>query len=205
MGRHHSRTGALSEEQGQAVVFVLLMLVAVIAVVGFVIDVGHAYQAQRSLPGAADAAALAGAQQLPDPVLAQQTAQQYGSTAAGKNHITDVNVNEQVSTSCNATIPGCSPVNMVSVNEDATVPTFFSKIVGVNSFNVHVHAAACSPCGASPVDIMLVLDRTGSMCQDSLGRDQHPTCPDMNNAKDGLRTFLSYFDPTMSHVGQKLP
>jgi hypothetical protein len=201
MGRHHSRTGALSEERGQAVVFVLLMLVAVIAVVGFVIDVGHAYQAQRSLQGAADAAALAGAQQLPDPVLAQQTAQQYGSTATGKNHITDVNVTEQVSTSCNATIPGCSPVNMVSVNEDATVPTFFSKIVGVNSFNLHVHAAACSPCGARAVDIMLVLDRTGSMCQDSNGVDQHPTCPDMNNAKDGLRTFLSYFDPTMAHVG----
>jgi Flp pilus assembly protein TadG len=201
MGRHHSRTGALSEEQGQAVVFVLLMLVAVIAVVGFVIDIGHAYQAQRSLQGAADAAALAGAQQLPDPVMAQQTAQQFGSTATGKNHITDVNVTEQVSTSCNATIPGCAPVNMVSVNEDATVPTFFSKIVGVDSFNVHVHAAACSPCGARAVDIMLVLDRTGSMCQDSLGRDQHPTCPDMNNAKDGLRTFLGYFDPSMAHVG----
>jgi Flp pilus assembly protein TadG len=201
MGRHHSRTGAISEEHGQAVVFVLLMLVAVIAVVGFVIDVGHAYQAQRSLQGAADAAALAGAQQLPDPVLAQQTAQQFGSTATGKNRITDVNVTEQVQTSCNATIPGCSPVNMVSVNEDATVPTFFSKIVGVNSFNLHVHAAACSPCGANAVDIMLVLDRTGSMCQDGSGRDQHPSCPDMNNAKDGLRTFLSYFDPSMAHVG----
>ena len=48
---------------------------------------------------------------------------------------------------------------------------------------------------------MLVLDRTGSMCQDSRGQDQHPTCPDMNNAKDGLRTFLGYFDPNMAHVG----
>lgn len=201
MGRHHSRTGALSEEQGQAVVFVLMAMVAVIAVVGFVIDIGHAYEAQRSLQGAADAAALAGAQQLPDPVLAQQTAQQYGSTASGKNHITDVAVTEQIATSCNATIPGCSPVNMVSVNENATVPTFFSKIVGVNSFNLKVHAAACSPCGANAVDIMLVLDRTGSMCQDSLGRDQHPSCPDLNNAKDGIRTFLGYFDPSMAHVG----
>ena len=50
MGRHHSRTGALSEEHGQAVIFVMVFMVAVIAVVGFVIDVGHAYQAQRSLP-----------------------------------------------------------------------------------------------------------------------------------------------------------
>jgi hypothetical protein len=201
MGRHHSRTGALSEQQGQAVVFVVMMMVAVIAVVGFVIDIGHAYQAQRSLQGAADAAALAGAQQLPDPTLAQQTAQQFGSTAAGKNHITDINVTEQVSTSCNATIPGCSPVNMVSVNEKGTVPTFFSKIVGVNSFDLHVHAAACSPCGAKPVDIVLVLDRTGSMCEDSSGRDTHPNCADLNAATNGIRTFLGYFDPGLAHVG----
>jgi Flp pilus assembly protein TadG len=200
MGRHHSRTGALSEEQGQAVVFVLMAMVAVIAVVGFVIDIGHAYQAQRSLQGAADAAALAGAQQLPDPTLAQQTAQQYGSTAAGKNHITDMSVTEQISTSCNATIPGCAPVNMVSVTERATVPTFFSKIVGVNSFDLHIQSAACSPCGAKQVDIMLVLDRTGSMCQDSAGRSD-PSCTDLNNAKAGIRTFLGMFDPNMAHIG----
>jgi Flp pilus assembly protein TadG len=200
MGRHHSRTGALSEEQGQAIVFVVMMLVAVIAVVGFVIDIGHAYEAQRSLQGAADAAALAGAQQLPDPTLAQQTATQFGSSATGKNHITDMAVTEQVLTSCNATIPGCSPVNMVSVNERATVPTFFSKIVGVNSFDLNVHAAACSPCGANAVDIMLVLDRTGSMCQDSAGRAD-PSCADLNNAKTGIRTFLGFFDPTMAHIG----
>jgi Flp pilus assembly protein TadG len=200
MGRQDSRTGALSEEQGQAVVFVLLMMVAVIAVVGFVIDIGHAYQAQRSLQGAADAAALAGAQQLPDPTLAQQTAAQFGSSATGKNRITDISVTEQIATSCNATIPGCAPVNMVSVDERATVPTFFSKIVGVNSFNVKVHAAACSPCGAKPVDIVLVLDRTGSMCQSSNGA-YDPACTDLNNAKAGIRTFLGYFDSSMAHVG----
>jgi Flp pilus assembly protein TadG len=201
MGRHHSRTGALSDEHGQAVVFVMVFLVVVIALVGFVIDVGHAYQAQRSLQGAADAAALAGAQELPDPAAAQQLAQQYGSSAAGKNKISDVAVTEQVTTSCNATIPGCAPVNMVSVDEKATVPTYFAKIIGVNSFSLNVHAAACSPCGSKPVDIVLVLDRTGSMCQDGNGNDQHPTCPDMNNAKNGLRTFLQYFDPNLAHVG----
>jgi hypothetical protein len=89
---------------------------------------------------------------------------------------------------------------MVSVNEIATVPTFFSKIVGVNSFDVHVHAAACSPCGAKAVDIMLVLDRTGSMCQNSSGASD-PSCTDLNNAKAGIRTFLGYFDSTMAHVG----
>jgi hypothetical protein len=200
MGQHHSRTGALSEEHGQAVVFVLLMLVAVIAVVGFVVDVGNAYKTQRSLQSAADAAALAGAQQLPDSTTAVATAGQYGSSAAGLNRINGVSVTEDVTTSCNVSIPGCSPVNMVNVDEHATVPTFFSKIIGVNSFNVHAHSAACSPCGARQVDIMLVLDRTGSMCQDSSGRPD-PACTDLNNAKAGIRTFLGFFDPTMAHIG----
>src|SRR3954462_3991775 len=118
MGRHHSRTGALSDEHGQAVVFVMVFLVVVIALVGFVIDVGHAYQAQRSLQGAADAAALAGAQELPDPAAAaphpaatRRLAKQCGSRAEGKKKISDVPATEQVRRSCNATIPGCAPVN----------------------------------------------------------------------------------------------
>jgi Flp pilus assembly protein TadG len=199
MGRHHTRTGALSEEHGQAVIFVVVFLVAVIGIIGFVVDIGHAYQAQRSLQGAADAAALAGAQALPDANAAQTTAKQYGSSATGKNQITDVNVKETVTTSCNTTIPGCSPVNMVSVDEAATVSTYFSKIVGVDSFNVKVHAAACSPCGAKPVDIMIVLDRTGSMCTNA--QNQNDGCVDLNNAKAGIRTFLGFFDSSMAHVG----
>jgi hypothetical protein len=80
------------------------------------------------------------------------------------------------------------------------VPTFFSKIVGVNSFDLHVHSAACSPCGAKPVDIVLVLDRTGSMCENSAG-SLDASCTDLNNAKAGIRTFLGYFDSTTAHVG----
>jgi hypothetical protein len=47
---------------------------------------------------------------------------------------------------------------------------------------------------------MLVLDRTGSMCQDSLGKAD-ASCTDLNNAKAGLTTFLSYFNPAVAHVG----
>jgi hypothetical protein len=205
MGHQHSRTGALSDnrlagERGQTVVFVLLLLVAVIGVVGIVIDIGYAYRTQRALQSAADAAALAGAQQLPDPTSATQTAQQYGTSAVGFNKIANVAVTEQVTTSCLATIPGCLPVNEVSVKETASIPTFFSQILGVKSFSVHVGATACSPCGSQPEDIMLVLDRTGSMCQDSLGKAD-PSCADLNNAKAGLKTFLNYFNPAVAHVG----
>ena len=74
------------------------------------------------------------------------------------------------------------------------MPTFFSKVLGFNSFKIKVKATACSPCGSRPVDVMLVLDRTGSMCQDSSGAND-PACTDLNNAKAGIRTFLTLLRP----------
>jgi hypothetical protein len=47
---------------------------------------------------------------------------------------------------------------------------------------------------------MLVLDRTGSMCQDHNGNND-PACTDLNNAKVGIRTFLGYMDSSLQHVG----
>jgi Putative Flp pilus-assembly TadE/G-like/von Willebrand factor type A domain len=200
MRRSHLRTSATFDEAGQAIVFVVVAMIALIAVVGLVVDIGYAFRTQRALQAAADASALAGAQQLPDPAQATQTAAEFGASTVGKNQITNVSVNEQVLTSCVATIPGCSPVNAISVSEAATVPAFFAKILGFASFKVHANATACSPCGSKPVDIMLVLDRTGSMCQDSTGKAD-PSCADLNNAKAGIKTFLDYFDPVQAHIG----
>jgi von Willebrand factor type A domain len=47
---------------------------------------------------------------------------------------------------------------------------------------------------------MAGLDRTGSMCQDSSGAND-PTCFDLNNAKPGIRTFLSFMDKSVDAVG----
>jgi hypothetical protein len=193
------RTSATFDEAGQAIVFVVVAMIALIAVVGLVTDIGYAFRTQRALQAGADASALAGAQQLPDPGLAAQTAQEFGASSTGKNQITNVAVNESVLTSCVATIPGCSPVNAISVSETATVPAFFAKILGVASFKIHAKATACSPCGSKPVDIMLVLDRTGSMCTDA--NNNNDGCVDLNNAKAGMRTFLGFFDPLTAHIG----
>ena len=48
---------------------------------------------------------------------------------------------------------------------------------------------------------MVVLDRTGSMCQKSNGADDHPQCTDMGFAKTGIGTFLGFMDPDLDHVG----
>ena len=207
MRRSLLRTSATFDEAGQTIVFVVVAMIALVAVVGLVTDIGYAFRTQRALQAGADASALAGAQQLPDPALAAATATDFGATTTGKNKIANVTVTEQVLTSCVTTIPGCtvgSTVNAISVDEKAAVPAFFAKILGFSSFNVHAKATACSPCGSKPVDIMLVLDRTGSMCQDSAGNTDPgapSNCTDLNNAKAGIKTFLGFFDPGTAKIG----
>jgi hypothetical protein len=188
-------------ESGQILVFVAIFLAAVIGLSAFVIDLGYAYYAQRTLQASADAAALAGAQQLPDQNAAVTTAKQYGTQPGGKNSSSKLsNVDEVVSTRCLASVPGCNPVNAVSVQETGHVSTFFVRFFGISTLNVHVRSTACSPCGVKPLDIMLVLDRTGSMCQNSAGQND-PTCFDLNNAKTGIKTFLNFFDPSIDWIG----
>ena len=56
----HSRS-----ERGQSLVIVLIFMTALIGMAAAVIDVGSWYRADRKLQANADAAALAGAQELP--------------------------------------------------------------------------------------------------------------------------------------------
>ena len=95
---------------------------------------------------------------------------------------------------------GGDPANAVVAEESAQVPTFFARVLGVSSFNVKAKATACSYCGVKPLDIMVVVDRTGSMCMDHNGNND-PACTDMNKEKAALKEFLSFLEPARQRVG----
>ena len=59
---------------------------------------------------------------------------------------------------------------------------------------VGAKATACQPCGAKPLDIMIVLDRTGSMAEGG-------TPNKLANAKSGIMTFLNFLDAGTAQVG----
>jgi hypothetical protein len=68
-------------ESGQVLVFVAVIVVVLVGMAALVIDVGSWYQAQRHLQTAADAAALAGAHELPTRQSdAKLIAEQYAQT-----------------------------------------------------------------------------------------------------------------------------
>ncbi len=202
---HARRHPAWAEESGQVLVLAAVSMVMLLAVAGFALDIGHAYLVQRQLQAGVDAAALAGAQHLPVAAEVVPVAHDYGPSSGEKNATTTVtSATTTVTMRCVQSAPGCQQAsgnyNAVRVDSVAPVRTLFGRVIGINSITVRATATACSPCTAKPLDIVIALDRTGSMCQTG-GGTPDPSCTDLNNAKSGIRTFLGYMDPNIDSVG----
>ena len=199
-------------QAGQTLPLVVIFMMAIIGLAGMVIDLGNLERCRAQMQAAADAAATAGANELmqSSPTNAhagEDTAREYGMSSAGKNQVAGIDtqtVSEQITTGCDTTYSPCSVTdtgpNTVTVHEDADVPTFFLGMFGFRSFRVSVDAEACGPCGgASPHDIMLVLDHTGSMSGTSDSSNHHSK---IQNLKDALLLgLLPGLSPTLDRVG----
>ncbi len=178
-------------EQGQVLILLVLSMVVLIGMAALVVDVGMGWYARRQLQATVDAAALAGAQNLPDPNAAMATAQDY----FGRNPVHGVSaIADTVVTKCVTTAPGCSPSNAIVVTATARADTFFARVLGIDSWTVGAKATACQPCGGKPLDIMIILDRTGSMLQGG-------TPNKITNAKAGINTLIGFFDPGTVNIG----
>jgi hypothetical protein len=197
MARTHGKHVA-----GQTLPLVVVFMFTLLIFAGLVLDLGNAYRVKHALQASADAAAAAGAGQLtmsypPDTGGAASAARKYGSESGGVNPIPGVpsgNVSESVNVDCETQAGyNCTNgyPNTVTVDETATVPTYLLKLLGFDTITLKAHAQACSPCGGIPLDVMIVLDRTGSM------QDNNK----LVNAKAGIKAFLSTMDPSMDNVG----
>jgi hypothetical protein len=188
-------------ERGQILPIVAVALVGLLGIAAFSIDVGYAYFAKRQLQAATDASALAGAQDLPAGSTAISTAISYASANSPSNlpaftftYDLKCTTTAIIATGCTSTV---NP-NELLVTGSGSTDTWFAGIFGVKHFNITAHANACSPCSSTPVDIVIALDRTGSMC-DTL--DSGNFCRDLDNAKDGIQTMLKILNPPYAQIG----
>lgn len=118
-------------ERGQAFVFTVVAMTAMLGMAAFVLDVGSWFRADRKIQAAADAAALAGAQALPeDPGLAVGLAQEY-------TELNDAPLPDGVEFSAKY-----ASNDTITVTLSETAPGFFSKVLGIDSAVVHAKAAA---------------------------------------------------------------
>jgi hypothetical protein len=119
-------------ESGQAIVVMVLFMGVLLAVGAAVLDVGAWYRADRKLQATADAAALAGAQGLPD---SQAEAHSLALGYADKNGGGVVSAGVTFSTTV---VPG----DTIKVHAQKPMPGFFSKVFGIASVNVGADAKA---------------------------------------------------------------
>jgi Flp pilus assembly protein TadG len=123
--RSRSSRRRLRNESGQTLVIFVLFLPVLIGFAALVLDVGNWYAQKRFVQNAADAAVLAGAQDLPNTSAAQAQAQDYVTRNGGG--VTNV------------TFPTSTKIR---VTVTRNVPTYFAKIFGLSSVNVAAKAVA---------------------------------------------------------------
>jgi len=120
------------DQRGQAFVVTVLMITSLLGLTALVLDVGSWFRAHRQLQATADAAALAGAQALPDdPGNASSLANDYA--AKNTSGLQGVTVNLSQTYVSNDTI---------RVHVAKPAEGFFSKIFGINSVNEGASATA---------------------------------------------------------------
>jgi hypothetical protein len=120
------------DERGQSAVLAVVFLAALLGMSAAVLDVGSWFRADRRAQATADAAALAGAQALPDdPAAARSLALDYadrnGDSLAGGN------------VSLSSTL---GPNDTIHVEFTRPAPGFFSKVFGIASVDVGAEATA---------------------------------------------------------------
>jgi Flp pilus assembly protein TadG len=187
----HTEGTARRTTSGQTLPLVVVFLLTLLLFCGAVIDIGNAYRVKQALQASADAAVAAGAGNLPNTAAASAAAHNLSAESSAKNRIVGIpNVTANITMDCSTSANFCNPANTVHITETANIPTYFLRLIGINTITESVHAQACSPCGGLPLDVMIVLDRTGSMSGTKL-----------SNAKAGVLSFLSGMDPTIDNVG----
>ncbi|HEY5539831.1 MAG TPA: pilus assembly protein TadG-related protein [Coriobacteriia bacterium] len=124
----------LHNDSGAVAVIVALMMVVLVGVAALVVDMGSLYVERRKMQTAADAAALAGVQELPgDPTEARRIAAAYVS----------VNASEATGVSISFPPGGNVANDTILVTVDTPeAPLFFARIWGQSSAPVAASAAA---------------------------------------------------------------
>jgi hypothetical protein len=120
-----------SDQRGQVFAFTAISMVALLGMSAFVLDVGAWFRADRQIQSVADAAALAGAQKLPDdPGAAIALAKDY-ATRNGGPAPTSVTVTKTKGTN-----------DTIVVEMNAQTPGVLSGVFGVEAVDIGAHAAA---------------------------------------------------------------
>lgn len=197
---------ACGNQRGQVLPLVALLMTVLLGMAGLAVDVGLAYVSSRELQASTDAAALAGAHDLPN-TSATTTATSYSGVAGNKNAQANLpNVTmvsgypklECLSTLTNEAIPCVAPANAnaIVVKQQVNVATGFARVFGFNSFSLTATAtAAMRGSSVGPYNVVIIVDTTQSMNNNDNDSGSNCTNSRISCALSGVQTLLSGLQP----------
>ena len=162
----------LRDESGQVLVLVAAAMLGFIAMTAFVVDVGAWFHQQRATQATVDAAALAGAQALPDRTAATNLAVAYGAKNGAGGTISASNVSVTTTYGPN--------YDTIKVTKAQQSDDFFGKVLGVSFVTVHAKATAMvgAPSEAiyvAPIVVSILHpDITGARCNQQIAGQSNP-------------------------------
>lgn len=171
----------LGNKRGGVLVFVAVGMLTTLVMAGLAIDVGRGYVLKSHLSRAADAAALAAARSLREGTT---EAQQRALSVAAANGVVPGQGTASISLSF-----GTNEFDeqTVSVTASQDTPTLLMRLIGEEEMEVQSRAVAAVP----PVDLILVLDHSGSLGQAGAWDD----------LQDAVRQFVRHFDDNIDQMG----
>jgi hypothetical protein len=183
------------------------MVIAFMSIAAFSVSIGSTYIQQHELQAATNAAALAGAQALPNATAAINAAK-YGSSSGENNsnsYLPGVTMAsgypklECLTTLVNLGVACVAPTNAnaIQVQQQLTVPILFGGLFGGKSTTTLTATATASARGSGgavePYNVAIIVDATASMSDtdsDSLCSSTRMSC-----AFQGVRVLLQALSP----------
>jgi hypothetical protein len=156
-------------EKGQILILVTIGFVLLGIFTGLVIDMGRGYLMNARLQRVVDAASIAAANALKGQVANQALAEKAARDAAEMNGFTCCSAGSDLLIDyVPKNVGGGADVLFVQITGNSSVPTTFSRLlnlVSAGDFNTLAVAAFAEAGPERPVDLMMVLDRSGSMTE----------------------------------------
>jgi len=173
----------LKSVRGQTGVVIAASMSGMIVLGGVSVEIGHIYYAYELLVASTNAAALAGANAMPDITQATTYVTDYSvgsgqlnatpflqSTSITPNFFCSSTVSGSLDVGCGAPPSGegsctnSSTCNALAVTQKAKVPLWFGGLIGMKTMNLTAVATAAMRGGTNtPWNIAIILDTTASM------------------------------------------
>jgi len=201
----------IADQSGQALPWMVFLIVLFIGAAGITVDLGHAYVCYRELQASTDSAALAAGYALGQSnatvASVQAAASSYSSVTGGAN-VTPNLPNASITTNltCSAAVTnlgvacstGPTGDNVAQVIQSVTIPTYFMRafqifgVKGASSLTLTaVSTAAAKGATNAQYNVAIVLDTTASMNNYDAGCG----ATELQCALQGLQTLLEDLSP----------